>query len=163
PAGGPCHVRMLESMTADLDVRVETSNVMPAAAGVVPVALDAAASGTPASSSAEEPCPTPEHHPLEEPGYRRDSRQLAAAAPAIKDELDADLLAVFSEEGQDMLPQMRQLLRAWQQNPSDASLPQGVLRTLHSVKSSARMAGAMMLGQHLHEMETRIENITHAG
>jgi chemosensory pili system protein ChpA (sensor histidine kinase/response regulator) len=42
-------------------------------------------------------------------------------------------------------------------------LPQSVLRLLHTLKGSARMAGAMNLGQHLHDMETRIENIMHLG
>jgi HPt (histidine-containing phosphotransfer) domain-containing protein len=31
------------------------------------------------------------------------------------------------------------------------------------VKGSARMAGAMRLGQHCHEIETHIENMVHAG
>ncbi|HCY62317.1 MAG TPA: hybrid sensor histidine kinase/response regulator [Oxalobacteraceae bacterium] len=86
-----------------------------------------------------------------------------APAVIIKDELDADLLPVFLEEGRDMLPEMGEKLRAWQEKPMDASLPQALLRLLHTVKGSARMAGAMELGQHMHEMETRIEAIMHAG
>ncbi|HEY6774368.1 MAG TPA: Hpt domain-containing protein [Oxalicibacterium sp.] len=166
PAEEPDQVKMLESMPEDLEVRAVTRNVMPAASIEVPVAFDPAAAGASAGAAAEGVEPgqsTPEHIPFEEPVYPQDGEELADPALAIKDELDADLLAVFIEEGQDMLPQMGQMLRAWQQNPSDASLPQGVLRTLHTVKGSARMAGAMMLGQHLHEMETRIENITHVG
>ncbi len=91
----------------------------------------------------------------------------AALDPAvlllIKDELDPDLLPVFLEEGRDMLPQMGQDLRSWQGNPSDTAAAQSVLRILHTVKGSARMAGAMSLGQHMHEMETRIEQMTHSG
>jgi len=34
---------------------------------------------------------------------------------------------------------------------------------LHTVKGSARMAGAMRLGQHTHDIETQIENMVHAG
>ena len=40
---------------------------------------------------------------------------------------------------------------------------QGLLRALHTVKGSARMAGAMRLGQHTHALETQIENMLHAG
>jgi chemosensory pili system protein ChpA (sensor histidine kinase/response regulator) len=40
---------------------------------------------------------------------------------------------------------------------------QGLQRALHTVKGSARMAGAMRLGQHTHELETQIENMVHAG
>lgn len=80
-----------------------------------------------------------------------------------KEELDADLLPVFLEEGSDLLPQMESLLRTWQQAPGDVSAPQGILRLLHTIKGSARMAGAMELGQHMHLMETRIEQITRLG
>lgn len=81
----------------------------------------------------------------------------------LKDELDADLLPVFLEEGRDMLPQMGQALRIWQKSPGDIIAPQSVLRLLHTIKGSARMAGAMGLGQHMHEMETRIEQMTRFG
>lgn len=86
-----------------------------------------------------------------------------ASSVVIKDELDADLLPVFLEEGRDMLPEMGEKLRGWQQSMADGSFPQALLRLLHTVKGSARMAGAMELGQHMHEMETRIEAIMHAG
>ncbi len=90
-------------------------------------------------------------------------QESATPAIVIKDELDADLLPVFLEEGRDMLPEMGEKLRAWQANVTDASLPQALLRLLHTVKGSARMAGAMELGQHMHDMESRIEAIMHAG
>ncbi len=80
-----------------------------------------------------------------------------------KDDLDADLLPVFLEEGSDILPQMGQLMRTWQQQPADTASAQALLRLLHTIKGSARMAGAMGLGQHMHEIETRIEQITRSG
>jgi chemosensory pili system protein ChpA (sensor histidine kinase/response regulator) len=81
----------------------------------------------------------------------------------LKDELDPDLMPVFLEEGRDILPQMAGVLRGWQEAPADASAPQSLLRSLHTLKGSARMAGAMRLGQHLHDMETRVENIMRLG
>lgn len=81
----------------------------------------------------------------------------------LNDELDADLLPVFLEEGRDILPQMGAQLRGWQQHPAESAAPQALLRLLHTLKGSARMAGAMALGQHLHDMETRIENIARLG
>ena len=90
--------------------------------------------------------------------------EILAAAPAIfNDELDADLLPVFLEEGADLLPQVGEALRAWQHSPADTTQAQSLLRLLHTVKGSARMAGAMRLGQHAHEIETHIENMVHAG
>ncbi len=81
----------------------------------------------------------------------------------INDELDQDLLPVFIEEGQDLLPMVGQLLRSWQDNPADSATPQAIARLMHTIKGSARMAGAMGLGQHIHDMETRIESLMAAG
>src|SRR5690606_32913001 len=57
----------------------------------------------------------------------------------------------------DHLPRIGQNLRGWLAAPADRSLQQTLMRDLHTVKGSARMAGAMALGQRVHEMETRIE------
>ncbi|TXI95244.1 MAG: response regulator, partial [Burkholderiaceae bacterium] len=81
----------------------------------------------------------------------------------VSDEIDHDLLPVFLEEGNDLLPMVGQLLRSWQASPEDDAIPQSILRLMHTVKGSARMAGAMQLGQHTHDMETRIENLMHTG
>ncbi|MCC7702586.1 Hpt domain-containing protein [Janthinobacterium sp. GW460P] len=92
-----------------------------------------------------------------------DAAALLAASAGISDELDLELLSVFLEEGADLLPQIGEALRSWQQQPHDSGQAQMLLRTLHTVKGSARMAGAMRLGQHAHEIETHIENMLHAG
>jgi chemosensory pili system protein ChpA (sensor histidine kinase/response regulator) len=87
------------------------------------------------------------------------------ALPAVQvfaDELDADLLPVFLEEAADLFPQIGNGLRQWLQNPADSAPAQALLRTLHTVKGSARMAGAMRLGQHTHELETQVANMVHA-
>ncbi|MEZ5729997.1 MAG: Hpt domain-containing protein [Burkholderiaceae bacterium] len=76
---------------------------------------------------------------------------------ALVDELDPELLPIFVEEAQDYLPQIDQNLRAWHDRPDDRDLAQLLMRQLHTVKGSARMAGAMRLGQRVHEMETRVE------
>lgn len=81
----------------------------------------------------------------------------------LNDDLDTDLLPVFIEEGSDLLPMVGQLLRSWQQNAEDMAIPQSILRLMHTIKGSARMAGAMQLGQHVHDMEARIESLMHTG
>ncbi|MGZ8313893.1 MAG: Hpt domain-containing protein, partial [Telluria sp.] len=88
--------------------------------------------------------------------------ETAPAAVLFADEIDADLLPVFLEEASDLLPEIGQNLRQWQGNPHDPAPAQAVLRALHTVKGSARMAGAMRLGQHTHEIETQVENMVHA-
>jgi chemosensory pili system protein ChpA (sensor histidine kinase/response regulator) len=101
-----------------------------------------------------------DHEPFAEPVFAHEGEAVnEQVLPVLHDELDADLLPVFLEEGHDMLPQIGRELRAWQQNPADRNPPASLLRLLHTVKGSARMAGAMALGQHLHEMETRIEQL----
>ncbi|WP_229260991.1 hybrid sensor histidine kinase/response regulator [Duganella levis] len=115
--------------------------------------------------------PEPEPAPAAEPEPDAEVIALAPAAPEIlaaapaifNDELDADLLPVFLEEGADLLPQVGEALRTWQHHPADTAQAQSLLRLLHTVKGSARMAGAMRLGQHCHEIETHIENMVHAG
>ncbi len=86
-----------------------------------------------------------------------------APAPAMAeqpvDELDPELLAIFVEEADDDLPRVGESLRAWAENPGDARLPQTLMRLLHTVKGGARMAGAMRLGQKLHDAETRVETL----
>lgn len=110
--------------------------------------------------------PAPPAEARAEPSPLADRVIDTAAAPletAIQDDLDADLLPVFLEEAADLLPSVGAGLRQWQANPQDAAPAQNLLRTLHTVKGSARMAGAMRLGQHTHEIETQIENMVHAG
>ncbi|MGZ3241776.1 MAG: Hpt domain-containing protein, partial [Burkholderiaceae bacterium] len=98
-----------------------------------------------------------------EPVFANKNDGTADPALVIKDDLDADLLPVFLEEGGDMLPELGQALRSWQQNTSDATYPQSILRLLHTLKGSARMAGAMEFGQFMHELETRMEHIMRLG
>ncbi|MCS0630559.1 Hpt domain-containing protein [Telluria mixta] len=106
-----------------------------------------------------EPEPVPQPEPVAEP----EADAVLAAEPVFVDDLDPDLLPVFMEEASDLLPQIGNGLRQWQLNPADVAVAQGLLRALHTVKGSARMAGAMRLGQHTHALETQIENMLHAG
>jgi chemosensory pili system protein ChpA (sensor histidine kinase/response regulator) len=108
-----------------------------------------------AAEFAAEPEPEPELEPEPEP--------VLAAEPVFTDELDPDLLPVFMEEAADLLPQIGKDLRQWQQDPAANAVAHGLLRALHTVKGSARMAGAMRLGQHTHALETQVENMLHAG
>jgi len=115
-----------------------------------------------APAPAETPAPV-QAEAVERPVALPSASGVAAAEPVLHDELDSDLLPVFLEEAADLLPQIGNGLRQWQHNPQDPAPAQGLLRTLHTVKGSARMAGAMRIGQHTHELETQVENMVHAG
>ena len=80
-----------------------------------------------------------------------------AAASKVRDELDADLLEVFLAEAADLLPSIGTALRGLEGDPNDKELARDLMRRLHTVKGSARMAGAMRLGELVHDMETRME------
>ncbi len=79
------------------------------------------------------------------------------------DDIDADLLPIFLEEGNDLFPLIGETLRAWQVTPDNSGISQTLLRLLHTVKGSARMAGAMILGQQTHLMESQIEDFLQSG
>ena len=75
----------------------------------------------------------------------------------IRDELDADLLEVFLTEANDLLPAVGANLRALAGDHGNQNVARELMRQLHTIKGSARMAGAMRLGECVHHMETRIE------
>jgi chemosensory pili system protein ChpA (sensor histidine kinase/response regulator) len=76
----------------------------------------------------------------------------------LDDDIDAELLPIFLEEAQELVPAAGQELRDWRASPDNATAGNGLLRTLHTLKGSARMCGAMALGELTHHMESRVEN-----
>lgn len=99
-----------------------------------------------------------------------DARIIAKAAGpqireqrAIRDDIDPQLLPIFLEEAQGLLPLVGNDLRDWKANLGDLKLSQSLKRSLHTLKGSARMAGAMRLGELAHLMESRIESALESG
>ncbi len=74
----------------------------------------------------------------------------------LEDDIDVNLLPVFLEEAADLAPRIGQELRDWRAHPAERQLPLSVARLLHTFKGSARMAGAMGLGELTHSMEARV-------
>jgi chemosensory pili system protein ChpA (sensor histidine kinase/response regulator) len=75
------------------------------------------------------------------------------------DAIDAELFPIFEEEAEELLPQLASRLRDWARKPGDAAPPSACMRTLHTLKGGARLAGAMRLGEMAHRLETRIERL----
>ncbi len=75
----------------------------------------------------------------------------------IEDEIDAQILPLFLEESVDLIREIGSALREWRATPSNAEIPRALQRALHTLKGSARMAGAMGCGELLHSMEDRID------
>jgi len=80
----------------------------------------------------------------------------ALAVPEMHDELDEQLLPLFLEEALDLTQNIATQLRAWRSKPSDSDVLRRLARLFHTLKGSARMAGAMNLGELTHAIETRM-------
>lgn len=74
----------------------------------------------------------------------------------VHDDLDDQLLPIFLEEAHDLLPLVGEQLREWRAAPGNQVVQQSLQRSLHTLKGSARMAGAMRLGELTHQMETQV-------
>lgn len=74
----------------------------------------------------------------------------------VQDEIDPVLLPIFLEEAETLVPEASQALRNWMTSPADSDPPSALRRVLHTLKGSARMAGAMRLGELTHIMESQV-------
>lgn len=93
---------------------------------------------------------------------------LAAAAPApalpqLTDEFDEQLLPIFLEEAADLTRDLMTQLRNWRGDLAGGAAPHAIARLLHTFKGSARMAGAMNLGEVTHMLEARVEEAMRQG
>jgi chemosensory pili system protein ChpA (sensor histidine kinase/response regulator) len=78
-------------------------------------------------------------------------------AARIEDEIDDQVLPLFLEESVDLMRDIGELLRDWRSAPGNAETARTLQRALHTLKGSARMAGAMGCGELLHSMEDRVD------
>ena len=69
--------------------------------------------------------------------------------------VDIEILNLFQEEADELLPMIGNELRAWRANPSAVEHADALKRALHTLKGSARMAGKHLLGNVVHNMEER--------
>ncbi len=81
---------------------------------------------------------------------------VSPVAQTTQDDLDSQLLPIFLEEATTLLPQIGTALRTWRSDPDDAQPRDALKRSLHTLKGSARMAGAMTLGEDVHGLESEI-------
>lgn len=99
---------------------------------------------------------------IPEPVIDASDRVDASAATSFQAEpvsvaLDPDLFAFFEEEALELIPRLGGALRQWLARPDNVSAREEVLRALHTLKGSARLAGALDLGGQAHALESLIE------
>ncbi len=73
--------------------------------------------------------------------------------------LDTELFPIFEEEAEELLPQLQARLREWLDRPGTLDAASACMRSLHTFKGGARLAGAMRLGEMAHRLETAIERL----
>jgi chemosensory pili system protein ChpA (sensor histidine kinase/response regulator) len=85
------------------------------------------------------------------------------AQRVMRDDIDEHLLPVFLEEAGELVPQIGSDLRDWKAQPQDERIADALKRALHTLKGTARMAGAIRLGELTHLMESQVETALEAG
>lgn len=94
---------------------------------------------------------------------RRNSKApLSGERRIIRDVIDKELLEVFLDETTELLPEISSELRSWKADQQNSHLREALLRSLHTLKGNARIGGAIRLGELIHNMESRIENVIDA-
>src|SRR5688572_18786149 len=103
-----------------------------------------------------QPLKVVETRPVPEAGAAKPPED-GKAKRVMRDDIDEQLLPIFLEEAQELVPMIGGDLRDWKANPADDKVSASLRRALHTMKGSARMAGAIRLGELTHIMESRIE------
>ena len=106
------------------------------------------------------PSPTSNDHPDAKLLLATETSALTASANKVRDPIHDELHDIFIEEAADLMPQLDQQLRAWIVEPSGPEAPAQMLRLLHTLKGSARMAGEIRLGDELHQMEQTVTELS---
>ncbi|MDD2721221.1 MAG: Hpt domain-containing protein [Gallionella sp.] len=81
----------------------------------------------------------------------------------LRDDVDPQLLPVFIEEADELCPKIGDCLRSLRENAEDDHALQLLNRLLHTLKGSARMTGAMRIGELAHAMEGNLQAGVKAG
>lgn len=74
----------------------------------------------------------------------------------INDDIDTQVLPIFLEEAEELFPAASAQIRTLRSSPNDRDNLDSLKRTLHTLKGSARMAGAMRLGELTHIVESAV-------
>ncbi len=150
-------------LLARLDALREAAQAVAATPAEAPQAAAAPQMDTVAAESAPSPHPSAadDTAPLFDSTLPHDSGAALAAPPdQLVDAIDPDLFPIFEEEAGELLPALAASLRQWEQHPMDVAPAAQAMRALHTLKGSARMAGAMQLGDLAHQLESDIDSLT---
>ena|GEM_PF-3913464 len=108
-------------------------------------------------AAGELPAPTPELAGVE--ALEAQLAELGALAVRDDPAPDPELIAVFLEEAEEQLAAFAEQVRALEQAPAEGADPAALQRTLHTLKGSARTAGAEGVGDLAHAAESLAEAV----
>lgn len=94
------------------------------------------------------------------------AQQREAEEPArvvLHDDIDEQLLPIFFEESAELLRELSSEVHNLREAENPPESAKAVARLLHTLKGSARMAGAMTLGEYVHRVENRLLTAREAG
>ncbi len=74
------------------------------------------------------------------------------------DAIDDELFPIFDDEAHELMPRLADSMREWSRMPAHRNAGIECLRALHTIKGSARLAGAMRLGEMAHRLESGVES-----
>jgi chemosensory pili system protein ChpA (sensor histidine kinase/response regulator) len=108
--------------------------------------------------------PTPPSPPALDMGDAPVSAYGPAHAATSADETENDLLdpelwPIFQEEARELLHALGQALEEWASEPDSDSATGQLRRLLHTLKGSARLAGAMRMGALTHDLESYLAEL----
>jgi chemosensory pili system protein ChpA (sensor histidine kinase/response regulator) len=156
PAPSPTPVQAEVASTSATPVPIEVSEAPSVAA--VP-----STSTTPTQPESPLEFALPDHPPAEQappPPLEEEEEEEHRHSNRLIDEIDEQLLPIFLEEASDLMASLDAQLRGWRGQPENDAFSKQMQRDLHTIKGSARMAGAMGCGDLFHSMESRIEQAT---
>ena len=97
---------------------------------------------------------------LQDVNNEPETAALAALESTPEEEPDAELIAIFLEEADEILEQASIAKQRWIEDSSDSLALDELQRCLHTLKGGARMAGIMGVGDLSHELESVYEFVS---
>jgi chemosensory pili system protein ChpA (sensor histidine kinase/response regulator) len=157
PEPAPAQVADVIDLARFMDAGKGSAAALQPAAGPATAPAAEAPTQPPAAVAAPtEPVPEPAQLAAT-PAVAGEEEHVERRKVRLLDDIDEQLLPIFLEEAHDLVRTLGDELRRWRAAPEDPDMPNAIARLLHTLKGSARMAGAMGLGELVHSMETRVE------
>ena len=152
PQRGPDMTQALQGLTERLQSSVPAEPAPSLAFDLSDIDLDLSKPGAPEAQ--KEPAAEKE---AEAPSVEKPAAPSGRELRKMHDDIDEQLLPIFIEEAQTLLPQIGSDIRDLKADATDVNVVQSLQRGLHTLKGSARMAGAIRLGELTHIMESLLE------